>query len=155
MIGRYMEAMSPIDMFNSEQRHKLAQMQGFGPRAQMAGGFIKDAFKSGGPGKAGIGNYFTGHNIGQALDTAPGALKFKSIARRSTAIGAGLYFGGQLLFGNDNLLSNTIGFGAKVGMHAGAAVGLGKYVHPLAGAAYAGLGLFNMFRSGSDHMGPF
>ena len=152
--AQYGAALSPIDMFNVEQRQKLA---GLGTRAQasFAAGHVKNQLSRGaGEGVAGLTDYFTGRYVGESMASAPGNLRFRSMARRATAVGAGLYFGGQMLFGNDNLVSNTIGFGAKVGMHGVAAAGLAKYVHPLAGAAYAGLGLLNMFKSGNN-LGPF
>jgi len=177
-VGRYAQALSPIELFNVEQLTKLkgyhqdmlqamsgatpvkstaAFLRGFaGEAGEMIGGnYATTRAMAGQPNRATLGNYFSGYNVGQTMGIAPGsaefgALKFRRTARLATAGVIGGYTGGNLLFGDDNILSKSIGFGARTAAHSTIAAALYKYAHPMAGAAYAGLGLINMFRQGNN-----
>jgi hypothetical protein len=167
-IGKYIGAMSPIELFNSNQLQKLKGeahklMTQNKPREMTSMFFdtmktnIRDkmaSYKKGGPGIAGFADYFSGYSLGDEMSKiAPGDLKFRSIARKTTGAALLGYMGSNMLFGRENPISNTIGFGANVGMHAGIGSLLGM-VHPFVGVGYMGLSGINMLRSGNN-LGPF
>jgi hypothetical protein len=167
MIGNIIGALSPIELFNREQLTKLKTLHGdmmgtpatfnYGRAAGEISGMAKQNWKTAAtdalkPGNAGLNSYFSGYNMGERI-LSPGSADFGKIAfRKNVRIGAaatlGAYIGSNLLMGSNNPISSTIGAAANLGMHGTIAMGLGRFVHPMAGAAYAGLGILNMVREG-------
>ena len=170
-LGNVLGALSPIELFHGEQftkiksfAHKhMAEASGVVGTLRDAGSITKraasrvtrnveravNANNLAKPGVANsLGHYMSGYNIGSAMKKmTPEALKFNSIARRSAAGALGLYVGSKLLLGNDNPISNTIGFGASAFLHGSIAKGLYTHAGKGWGIAYAGISLFNMIRS--------
>lgn len=113
-----------------------------------------DNYRGADPGIArGMADYMKGYKIGlNKADIAPGRLRFNSIARKTAMAGLGAYSASSFLFGN-NPLTETVDQGTKLGFHA--TVGSLAYtMNRKAGIAYAGLGMFNILRSG-DNLGPY
>jgi hypothetical protein len=162
-VAKTLGALSPIDLFNRQQIGKLASSRG-GPQAAARMGELHAIAKgnltrvaAAGPegGLGGIRGYMGGAKMGETginLDEATRA--FRTKVRGRAAMAAGAYLGSSLAFGSDSAIPSTMRSAAKVGMHGGIAAGLSTFAHPMAGVAYAGLGIFNALRSG-DNIGPF
>ena len=165
-VGRTLNALSPIELFNGQQLNKLnATHRGFtsffqGLQRTIEGNMkIVDANLATAKGLdaqlGGLGGYMRGHNIGElrgSLDKSTQA--FRSKVRGRAAMAGGVYAATSLGFGSDSAIPSTMRTAATVGMHGGIAMGLSRFAHPMAGVAYAGLGIFNAYRRG-DNIGPF
>lgn len=163
-VGRVAAALSPIDLFNADQIRKLgSSTQGFRNFSTGFGDLVsgnmtamKQTLNKYGDNAQlmGISDYMSGFKTGEnRLNLSDATKSFRAKVRKRAAAAAGIYAGSSLLFGSDSFVPSTARAGATLGMHGGIAAGLSKFAHPMAGAAYAGLGLFNMNRAG-DNWGP-
>lgn len=163
--GDYLSAVTPIDLFNKAQMSKLRSSSngfqnfwtGFGDMvsANMRG--IDSAVKKHGSDAqiSSIADYMGGAKIGQnRLQLDDATASFRKKVRARTAMAAGAYLGSSLLFGSDSGIASGMRNVGSFAAHGVAAAGLAKYASPLAGMAYAGLGIHNMMKPGNN-MGPF
>lgn len=164
-IGRVAAALSPIDLFSMQQVSKLRSstkgfqgfMQGMGDTiTNNMNGLKRNLHQYGDNADNGtLSRYMGGYKIGEnRLDLDKSTQQFRSMVRKRAMMGAGAYAGASLMFGNDSIVPSTVNTAAQVGFHGGAAYGLSKFVHPMAGLAYGGLGVFNASRPGNN-VGPF
>lgn len=160
-IGRVAGALSPIDLFTREQVGKLRSsskgfrnfMQGLGDTitANVAG-MRRNIEQVGQYADNGtFGSYMSGFKMGEnRLNLDESTRAFRAMVRKRAMVGGGVFLGANLLLGQDNPIRRGVNAGATLGMHAGITAGLSKFVHPMAGVAYAGLGLYNMTRPGNN-----
>lgn len=150
----FLHAVSPIDLFNAEQISKLNGVSGF--KDMFAAGFKKAraARAMPHPNDATIKNYFQGYNLGDSIGNIPTeTLNFRKNMRITAASLLGAYIGSKVVFGGNNPVSETIGYGARVGTHATIGAAIHRYVSPAGGLAYLGLSGINLLRDG-DNLGP-
>lgn len=166
-FGGFLEAVSPIDLFNKDQVQKLSYKFGevlknpskstlneYG-RELGVGVSAAMARKAHYGRSMNMAEYFQGYKFDRPASAfTPGELALNRNVRVGTAAALGIYGASSLMLGDDSLPSKVSGTVLGAAVHGGIAKALYKGTNPAIGLAYGGLGLVNMMRKG-DNYGPF
>jgi hypothetical protein len=166
-VGGFFEHLSPIELFNKDQGQKLsaafgdlvgspsmANLKRYGNVAGEAAGAAVARYKNEAR-PFNLKDYFAGHNFDAPMSSfTPGQVATRKNVRVATAAAMGVYGASSLFMGDESLPARASGGALNFAMHAGITKALHKYTNPMAAAAYGGLGVVNMLRSG-DNLGPF
>lgn len=160
MIDKLLSLITPIDLFNREQLSKLNRSRNvfadLGALIDVNMANVNNSIKTHGSAADinSIGEYFSGRKYGElATSISEDTMRMRSRARIGMAAAVGIWAGSNLLFGKDSATASTMNSAFKFAGHATVGYSLAK-MNPLAGIAYGGLGLMNMFRKG-DNIGPY
>lgn len=162
MIDNLISLITPIDLFNQEQLSKLNRSRGSNPMKQIGDlvnsnmSNVNATIKQHGAAADinSFGEYFSGRKYGElSASISHDTMRMRSMARIGTAAAVGLWAGSNLLLGKDSSTASAMNTAFKFAGHVGVGYTLAK-MNPLAGIAYGGLGMINMFRKG-DNIGPY
>lgn len=160
MIDKLISLITPIDLFNKEQLSKLNRTRNtfseLGDLINSNMANVSASIKKHGSAADinSFAEYFSGKKYGELMSNiSQDTLKMRSMARIGAAAAVGVWGASNLLFGKDSSVASATNSAFKFAGHTAVGYSLAK-INPLAGIAYGGLGIINMFRKG-DNIGPY